>query len=149
MYRFPVAFGRLATALWSLVFVVVLGCGGNTGPQLFEVTGTVTVEGQPLEKAGISFRPDETKGNKSGALPAGVTDSAGKYVLQTASKTGAPAGHYKVAVVPYSAPPSGGEVPKSASLPFNKKYSLTEKSDLTFEVKAGSAPLVYDIKLTK
>lgn len=126
----------------------LVGCGGDTGPVLYPVSGTVTVDGQPLEKAGVGFQPDESKGNKLGLFPAGTTDASGKYELLTASKKGAPAGHYKIVVIPYSPPPFGGAVPKAAAIPFNKKYSIPAETDLAFEVTSKSPP-TFDIKLSK
>jgi hypothetical protein len=132
-----------------VAIVAFVGCGGDNGPVLYPVSGTVTVDGQPLEKAGVAFQPDESKGNKLGLFPAGTTDASGKYELMTAAKNGAPAGHYKIVVIPYSPPPTGGAVPKAAAIPFDKKFSNPTQTDLAFEVKEGSSPLVYDIKLTK
>jgi hypothetical protein len=143
---------------WRRLFVSVAavaasvacgGCGGDRGPVLYPVSGVVTVDGQPLDKAGVAFQPDESKGNKLGLFPAGTTDATGKYELMTASKNGAPAGHYKVVVIPYTPPPFGGEVPKAAAIPFNKKFSDPKTTELSFEVAKNSKPLVFDIKLTK
>lgn len=139
-------FVPVAAVVASVAFV---GCGGDKGPVLYPVSGTVTVDGQPLEKAGVAFQPDESKGNTLGLFPAGTTDASGKYELMTAAKNGAPAGHYKVVVIPYSPPPTGGAVPKAAAIPFDKKFSNPRTTDLSFEVAKSSKPLVFDIKLTR
>lgn len=138
-------FVPVAAVVASMAFA---GCG-EKGPVLYPVSGTVTVDGQPLDKGGVSFQPDESKGNKLGLFPAGMTDPSGKYELMTASKQGAPAGHYKIVVIPYTPPPFGGEVPKGAAIPFNKKFSDPKATELSLEVGKSSKPLVFDIKLTK
>lgn len=147
-------FSQKRRRLFVLVAAVVatvafVGCGGDTGPVLYPVLGTVTVDGQPLEKAGVAFQPDESQGNTLGLFPAGTTDESGKYELMTAAKKGAPAGHYKIVVIPYSPPPTGGAVPKAAAIPFDKKFSDPKSTDLSFEVAKSSEPLVFDIELTK
>lgn len=130
--------------------VACIGCGGDKGPVLYPVSGIVTVDGEPLEKAGVSFQPDASKGNKLGLFPAGITDASGKYELTLTTKPGAPAGHYKIVVIPYTPPPFGGEVPKaSQTIPFNKKFSIADQTDLAFEVTESKTPQTYDIELTK
>tara|TARA_R110002111_G_scaffold1157_1_gene8175 strand:- start:37125 stop:37580 length:456 start_codon:yes stop_codon:yes gene_type:complete len=138
----------LASATWLLVCLPA-GCSSEeAGPELIPVSGIITVDGNPLPLAGISFRPDETKGNSSPYQPGGTADENGKYDLIAAAKQGASPGWYKVVVFPYSPPPGTNGVPKTA-VPFNKKYSNPNTTDLSIEVKAGTAPGAYDLKLTK
>lgn len=129
--------------------MVLTGCGGPKGPVLFPVSGVVTVDGAPAEGAGVSFRPDASKGNKIEWFPTGVADKEGKFTLTTTAKPGAPPGWYKVVVMPYSPPPFGGEAKKAAPPSFNVKYSRPEASDLSIEVTKSPAPGAYDLKLTK
>lgn len=129
--------------------VSVCGCSGETGPQLVPVSGVVTVDGQPYARAGVSFRPDDAKGNKFAQyIPAGYTNESGRYELTTTARKGAPAGWYKVVVVPPSAPP-GGEMPKLTAPPFHKKYADPTLTDLSVEVKSGATSGSYDFKLSK
>jgi hypothetical protein len=86
-----------------LVFVVialglVIGCdSGPDRPATFSVTGTVTLDGDPVEGAAVNFIP--TSGGKSAA---GVTDASGKYSLTTfASGDGAVPGEYNVTIAKY------------------------------------------------
>ncbi len=133
-----------------LASIVTVGCGGSAdeGPQVVAVTGTVTINGAPVKGAGVSFRPDESQGNKTGFIPGGTTDAAGKYELSaTASKKGAPPGWYKVVVMPPSAPPGSDKVVEVPE--YNAKFQDPAKTDLVFEVKESSEPLVFDIQLTK
>ncbi|MGL6195075.1 MAG: carboxypeptidase-like regulatory domain-containing protein [Thermoguttaceae bacterium] len=55
----------------------ILGC--NKGPALIPVSGKVTLNGEPLEGANVSFSPKHI-GNGDAAV--GVTDANGLYKLQ-------------------------------------------------------------------
>jgi hypothetical protein len=78
------------------VLIGVSGCGGETreGPQTVKVTGTVTLDGDPVEGAHVSFRP-RTQGPPAFA----VTDKRGRYQLMTFDPgDGAIAGKYDIFV---------------------------------------------------
>jgi hypothetical protein len=90
-----------ALALWG----VVLGCGsGAKSPiPLKKVTGSVTIDGQPLEAGTITFMPVTGTNSSTGEIV------QGKFTLSTFSKDdGAPAGDYKVAVMAWATPPEMG-----------------------------------------
>ncbi len=61
------------------VLLGLWGCGGSgvKVPPLGKVEGTVTLDGQPLANAAVSFQPVDGKGGPS----QGITDSEGKYSL--------------------------------------------------------------------
>jgi len=40
-----------------VLFVVLIGCGGSAGPARYEVTGTASINGEPVQGAGIQFMP--------------------------------------------------------------------------------------------
>jgi hypothetical protein len=82
------------------------GCGGDPlGRQ--PVSGSVNVDGAPLQKGNISFQPVD-KG-----LPGGGKISGGKYSI--ARKDGVPAGKYRVTI---NAPvPGTGSEPPPGSMP--------------------------------
>lgn len=67
----------LPCSLCALCLISLCGCGGKPAgyPDTAPVTGTVTLDGAPLEGASISFAPP--KGRASG----GTTDAEGKYEL--------------------------------------------------------------------
>ena len=106
--------------LCLLPFGLILGCG-PAGPAVQPVSGTVTLDGQPVEGATISFVPLEDPGasDLSGPLLAiGRTDASGKYALtatqSTAVDRGTTVGQYKVTIVkknmanaPTGPPPAG------------------------------------------
>ena len=80
--------------LAALAFLV--GCqdkGADVGATA--VTGTVTLDGQPVEGASVSFSPKSADGRAA----AGITDASGRFSLTTVtSGDGAMPGSYAVAV---------------------------------------------------
>jgi hypothetical protein len=80
-----------------IMLTVVIGCGGKEWPPTNKTTGTVTLDGQPLEGATVSFFP---KGDFSPAN--GKTDSAGRFEMTTFnSNDGAMTGSFDVTVAKY------------------------------------------------
>jgi len=58
----------------------IVGCGGSTSTvATVPVTGTVTLDGKPVEGAAVSFAP-KTKGCRAAF---GRTDASGKFKLTT------------------------------------------------------------------
>lgn len=86
----------LALGLFSSAFC---GCSpGDSGlppePVLQPVRGKVSVQGQPLAHAVVTFLQTDEKGTTA----VGETDEDGEYVLSYAGRPGAAAADYKVAV---------------------------------------------------
>lgn len=81
-----------------LAAIMCLGCG--KGLQVTAVTGKVTLNGEPLSAATVSFTP-VTEGQGSNAV--GSTDSAGQYKLtdlrSETTGSGAEPGMYNVSIV--------------------------------------------------
>jgi hypothetical protein len=128
-----------SACLLTMVVLALAGCGDGLGT-CYSVTGTVTVDGEPLKDAQISFLPDTEKGNTTPASAAGKVAN-GNYSLITKDRAGAPAGWYKVAI--NTQYPGGPEKP--VTLP--KNYSDASKSGLSVEVVASPSPGAYDLKL--
>jgi hypothetical protein len=82
---------RLLTAC-SLVFCVVTAGCNRSGLNLAYVDGVVTYNGQPVEHAGVLFKPDV------GPFAMGTTDAQGKFTLVTANQPGALIGEHKVGI---------------------------------------------------
>jgi hypothetical protein len=118
--------------LASCLAVLLTGCG-DSGPELCEVEGTVTLDGKPVAGAELTFVPQNVP---TTMISYGLTDDAGHYELAfTAAKTGAiPATHHVKIEFP------GGKT--AARL--NKKYQA--EGAVTKEVKEGQN--VIDIDLT-
>jgi hypothetical protein len=72
-------------ALW-----LICGCGGNPLGR-FAISGSVNVDGAPLEKGNISFQPTEAQPTSSGAVV-----SRGKFSIPRDS--GLAVGKYRVVV---------------------------------------------------
>jgi hypothetical protein len=153
--RFPMQ--RRVHIVAAVAVLLVAGCSqkpASNRPQTVPVKGTITLKGQPLAKATVSFQPD---GKGSGA--SGITDDSGGFVLSTfAAKDGAVPGKYKVAVTKMDDTPSGkdmndaGYAPPTASSPPPKslvpeQYADPAKSGLTAEVATGAANAFdFDLK---
>jgi hypothetical protein len=86
--------------IWSqmplavLVSVTIVGCGGSDG--LVPVSGTVAMDGAPLQAAVVMFHPQPgVKGNGGGAS----TDATGKFtLLSPQGKKGIFPGDYTITV---------------------------------------------------
>ncbi|VTR98424.1 hypothetical protein [Tuwongella immobilis] len=114
-------FHRIARPSWliGLSLLLVCGCGK---PPFVPVTGTVTMNGQPLAQCKVGFFPDgEFDPDRSG-YGFGITDAQGKYEIQhPQGEKGIYPGSYKITLVLWV--DSKGNV-----LPFDTKPS---------EVKGG------------
>ena len=82
------SFGTALAAVW------LGGCGGESGPPLHRVTGTVLYDDQPVEGAVVAFRGDQAL-----QLATGTTDDQGRFTLTTRRPgDGAVAGRHTVTV---------------------------------------------------
>jgi hypothetical protein len=81
----------------SIIVAGLAGCSGSSGnPNLVPVTGSVTLDGQPLAGASVAF---VAAGDTAGAGGVGITDESGKYHLAHFREgTGAEPGEYKVLI---------------------------------------------------
>lgn len=124
----------------ALVALVVLsGCSPNAAT----VTGTVTLDGQPLKMGDVSFHP--ASGN--GAVAYGKIDGSGKYVVSTGDETGLAPGQYAVTVVATEAiaePTGNVEVIPKVLTPL--KYNTPETTDIKVEVKQGANDIPIELK---
>jgi len=139
----------VAASIFS--FVSLTGCGGggggsSSGPKTYQVSGTVTQGGKPVQGAPIPFASADGKGGA-----AGRTDANGQYTLSTSKPGGgAVAGQYKVAITKFEesaatgsasekgyVPPREGESlpPPKSLLP--EKYGKPDSSGLTATVREG------------
>jgi hypothetical protein len=83
---------------WSVLagLVFFVGCGDKAGSVgTVPVTGLVTLDGQPVTGAAVSFSPTD----KGGRAAVGTTDDSGRYTLTTMkSGDGAVPGSYTVMI---------------------------------------------------
>lgn len=122
---------------WSLLLLAVMvGCGGESGPKKFEVTGTVTFKKQPLDYGSIQFMPAE--GSKGGSF-SGAEIKGGKYTIPAAS--GLVAGTYRVIISSGDKDPKAKEeaMPGESGPPAKERippeYNANSKQQV--EVTAG------------
>ncbi len=68
--------GRANTPRWATAaaaVVLLAGCG-HRGPARYDVSGTVTYNGQPVPRGYMVFSPDGTRDNKGPGASAEITD---------------------------------------------------------------------------
>ena len=137
----------LLTASLLLAITILAGCG-EALPEFGQVTGVVTVKGQPKKGLFVTFMPEPAAGKELPINAAGETDDQGKFELRYVFKgeegVGAPVGPHRVIVHD----PRFSSIPQGAPLPprwFSIDYSNPLKTPLRFEVKPG--PQTFEIKL--
>lgn len=140
MYRQTLC-GFLVRLLVSVSCVAALAGCGREGPETADVTGTVTLDGTPVEGAIVGFQPAQ-------GIPAtATTDASGRFSLK------AVVGQNAVTVIksetiggaaPQDSEATAGDVETRSLLPI--KYSTTQGSGLSFDVQPGMAPVTIDLK---
>ena len=127
--------------LCLLLAPLVTGCGGNSGPARYKITGKVTYQGQPVEKGEITFE-DPTAGQVNNA----TLGSGGSY------STELPAGDYRVSVAPLlvelkstaDTPPDMVPDPTVKNIP--KRYWRQESSALSAPIAKDKRTFDFDLK---
>ena len=123
----------VAIALLGLTFQ---GCG-KSGPELADVSGSVTMDGKPLPDVMLEFQPTGGKGSPS----IGYTDKNGEYRLRfSRDKWGAVPGEHVVRI-DFDYDP-GSDAPKP---PFKIPAQYNKKSDLRRTLEPGSNSLSFEI----
>lgn len=133
-------FGLLLVAL-----VAAAGCN-RSGLDLAYVEGVVTYNGQPVEHAGVLFKP------VTGPFAMGTTDREGKFTLTTANNPGALIGEHTVGI---SKSKTTAMQMKNEALPRYKvenfvpqKYASPATSELkaTVSSKKSENRFTFDLK---
>jgi hypothetical protein len=123
-----------------LLCSVLLGCGGGDTPPLGQVTGTVTLDGKPIDGAMLQFEP------VSSGLPTafGKTDKDGKYELwYSRGNKGASLGESLVRIQAFQdANPDEGTKRRPEIIP--AKYNVM--TDLKVEVTRGAQSHNFELK---
>ena len=78
----------------TVLLLATAGCGNRTP---VPVTGTVTLDGEPVEGATVTFHA--LGDDKEGRPATGQTDKTGTFRLTTGNEDGARPGEYKVVVI--------------------------------------------------
>lgn len=134
--RFP----HRPTGSWYCVVILLasaVGCGGKPA----RVSGTVTVDGKPLDRGRVSFAPTAT-----GQMAVGTIQNDGTYKLMTNRERGLEPGEYKASIVSREMQQSDdGGPPMQSKYLAPKKYSTTSTSGLQFSVETGSNTIDIDL----
>lgn len=147
----------ILTACLPAVLFFANGCGGSGRPNLVEATGTVTLDGKPVEEAMVSFMPDPETATDYKRPSIAVTDANGKFTLGTYDKTdGAPTGKYLVVIQkrePVGKLPENYDSEQAEKfnvkyrLVIPRKYSNPKTSGLRAEItSSGIEPAVFELK---
>ena len=138
----PLVYG-LALSLWPLI-----GCGGSSDSLPRQaVSGSVTLDGKPLEAGSITFDPADP--GQPNPVSGYATISGGSYSIATAN--GLTPGSYRVSIVSSAgdAAPAATEAPgapprKAPKEAIPAKYN--KNSTLKAEVKpSGTGPLDFEL----
>ncbi len=133
-----VSFQRMLVAC-AAAACLGLGCGGGDGPQLGNVTGTITMNGAPVPGLNVTFVPQD-KGSPS----YGGTDENGRYrLLFNQHRSGAELGKHNV-VIENREPEtddSGNRILSGVVVTVPQKYS--QPGTLSTEVHAGQNQLDF------
>lgn len=139
--------------LSMLLVVMTAGCGGGVEakplPKTVPVSGIVTLNGQPLVSATVTFIPE---GQTKGIECQGITDESGQYALkQQHGSEGAPPGNYKV-IISRLLRGDGTPLPKEgagaggiATETLSRRYSDITKTKLTAVVPQEGGEFKFDL----
>ena len=135
-FTFHCASGVLASALLA-------GCGDMETPaNVGRVSGRVTLEGQPLAEALVTFSPVEQGATSS----LGRTDQDGNYTLVYAQGVeGAQIGQHRVSITTFDEGDPDSDPPRPAvaeKVPAKYNY----QTGLTADVKAGENSIDFPLK---
>lgn len=128
---------------WCFVFLVtplVAGCGGPDGPDLATVEGTVTLDGEPLPDASVTFTPTE------GSPSYGRTDEQGHFQLTyTRQRQGAELGEHVVEIRTYRGGPEGDPNRTPEKVPAQYNLNATDNPDMKRTVEAGHNEFTFEL----
>lgn len=120
------------------------GCGQHDGYAelgLVEVSGTVTLDGNPLANAKVNFEGDDKR------TATGTTDAAGKYALMYDSQTrGTTPGPKIVRITTVEVGEGGGAAEGAAVAKEILPARFNQKSELKADVSASNKTLNFELK---
>jgi hypothetical protein len=136
--------------------ICAAGCGSkpqSDRPATYPVSGTVTMNGEPVTDANVNFQL--TDGSRGAS---GLTDQQGTFSLTTfVAGDGALPGEYRVAITKFEKPPQGAQVPEDhpdynpnvpSFVPRNllpEKYANPQTSELTATVTEGANTVKFEL----
>jgi hypothetical protein len=133
--------GRRLHAILAAGILAAAGCSGGMES---EVSGAVTLDGEPVGPGTVVFAPAEGTTNPAD----GAIQLDGSYFLKTSRDVGLKAGKYKASVTVFDQPDvkPGERSMTPAKLVTPQKYADPATSGLEYEVEPGKNSI--DIELT-
>jgi hypothetical protein len=126
---------RLVAGAAAVLILAAAGCGGS-GPKVVPVSGTVTIDGQPLSYGHVQVLP-------AGFRPAsGRLDGSGRFTLTTTTPNdGCAVGTHPVVVL-------AGESINADTMKWHapQKYADVKTSDLTVTISGPTDDLKIELK---
>ncbi len=122
-----------------LLPLLLLGCG-KAGPKVAPVSGRVTLDGQPLADADVTFAPESAAAGSASQESSGRTDAEGRYSLKTNQdkRDGAAIGTHKVRI---------SKIERGTSIVNKVPKQYNQETTLTFPVPAeGTKEANFDLK---
>lgn len=147
----------LSLLLLAGIALMPAGCGKPEPPARVPVSGIVTIDGQPVPSAVVTFYP-LFEGFGGEVIAEGVTDTAGRYTLACPLGDGACLGKHKVTVADAPTPDDAREqsvegqrrmqafLKTLSNRPIGATFGTLATSPLEVEVTAGGGS--YDLQLT-
>jgi hypothetical protein len=127
-----------AKCLLLAFMAITAGCAGSTGPELGQVSGTVTIDGTPAADIKVKFNPVA-----GGRASTGLTDSSGKYTLvYSPDSTGAVLGQHRVTIESETVP-SDDNLDLSAPKSTIPAAYLTMTKDVQVDSGKSTIDFVY------
>lgn len=133
----------LATCL-LLTAVLSAGCKSGDGPPLAAASGKVTLDGNPVEGASVSFEP------VNGGRPcSGMTDANGVYHITSVEQNdGAPVGDHFVAIIKISGEGASTPAGADASMSLSDISASDDKSGKKEPETIYLVPRKYNVAKT-
>ncbi|MDC0935991.1 hypothetical protein OAS39_06870 [Pirellulales bacterium] len=133
--------GPARSLLVGIALATTAGCGGKYNAS---VSGTVTLDGKPLESGTVAFHP-----KSPGPIGFGTIQSDGSYEVMCGQTAGLNTGEYSVTIVAIEPPPANWDpnVPPPPGRQLTAdKHADPATTDLHFTVGSGSNDI--DLQLT-
>ena len=132
---------RISVVCLAIAGIAVIGCSSQEA----QVSGTVTIDDQPLSAGTVAFYPQGP-----GAIAFGQIDSNGRYQLNTGSETGLTPGSYAVTVEATElVPPTPTNPEPIPKLLTPERYRDKASSGLLVEVKTGNNDIPLQLSSKK
>lgn len=120
--------------------VTLAGCGGST---VHSVSGTVTLDGNPIEGLLVAFAP-----TGEGISGAGRTNASGNYTITSIEGNGLPAGMYRVSIdeiiTVSNAGPEMSELEQGSDNAAYEQQATGNPSDYTDAARKAKQKLIPD-----